>query len=1058
MIPFLIETVAFIVTVVVAVLFARGAVEGTLAQAALRTGPALRTAAEVWQQTDRAILAYSLGAAALLVGRFVSLRRRGHHVAAPFLLPAVFVAIAVGFLVQLGFGDPLRATAWPGPGFGQGVLYGGILGGLILALPWDPARVSWRFRNVLLLGMVGVFLALWLFGTGPKGSGTRINLGPIQPIEAIKVAFVAYLAVYLGRRASKLRFQRERAGFFRIPRPRLLLPALLVMVATFLCLFLVKDLGPTLILSLVFLILFYVVTRSPGWVVLALGVTSSLMALLAFFPELSASDTLTTRLHMWTNPWLNGLPNGDQTAAARWAIAAGGLWGQGLGRGLIAALPAGHTDLVLAHLAEELGLVGVTGYLAAMVILGLQALWVAARNRTPERSLLAAGLSVLLLAQWVVIAAGTLGAVPLTGVVVPFLSYGKSSMAAFIGVAALVLKLAEDGEPRETTEELVELRFALRNLAFLTMAAITVAGLGFLGQGVLYRDAISLHGAVTTLGDGTLVHRHDPRIVALARAIPRGEILDRNGLVLAGNQDGERVNPLGDALGTLLGPARGDVLRPTWSLERLYETRLRGYPDNPDGPAAWMARGKGKEEALFVVGTRGEMPQDRERAQALAEARDLDPATVRLLPLPSPDLSVFLPMLQDVERRDPLLQAMAADMESRSVRLTLDANLQAATADVLKKAAARGRAAAAVVLDVDTGQVLARAQAPDFDPSSDAWREKVLQGDKKFLGVYGPWADKTGLRGVLQSGSVFKLVTSLAAVRAGLETQGQNCAITGKRRFSCKLRDEKGPLFTLPTWKEPIHDFHRDPNHGDIEIVKALEVSCNVFFGQLGLELGPEPFKSLVADGLELGWTTSLDPGEPGSRKLASTAFGQGAAAMSVSQAARMVAVVGSGGVYRRCPSTMELGAPCTEKVLVQDSGSLGVILAGMKQAVDAGTARRLTRLEGVRVYGKTGTADSMGIVDEAPYGIRPRSTRENPHSWFVALAERGDLEPCDPSGRGRLAVAVVVPRGGAGATVAGPTALEIIGAANTLHLFDAPGTPEPTPDPGAGAAPAGVP
>ena len=132
----------------------------------------------------------------------------------------------------------------------------------------------------------------------------------------------------------------------------------------------------------------------------------------------------------------------------------------------------------------------------------------------------------------------------------------------------------------------------------------------------------------------------------------------------------------------------------------------------------------------------------------------------------------------------------------------------------------------------------------------------------------------------------------------------------------------------------------------------------------------------------------------------------------------------------------MEQGAACEQTALVEDPHDLGVILAGMRKVVDAGTARRLGKLEGVRVYGKTGTADAIGLAEEVPYGIRAGSKRERPHSWFVALAEPGTAEPCEVDTAGRLAVAVVVPRGGSGVGAAGSAALEIIGAANTLGWF----------------------
>ena len=176
------------------------------------------------------------------------------------------------------------------------------------------------------------------------------------------------------------------------------------------------------------------------------------------------------------------------------------------------------------------------------------------------------------------------------------------------------------------------------------------------------------------------------------------------------------------------------------------------------------------------------------------------------------------------------------------------------------------------------------------------------------------------------------LRVALAAVRQG----------RAGAAFDCVERDAQGPLFTRPGWPRPIHDHSRDRNHGRVELVEALAVSCNVYFGQLGLLLGPEPFASLREAGAEVGYGATLDPGAAGSRQLASTAFGQGALAMSVSQAARLVAALGAGGRYRRCSPAMELDAPCEEVALVADPGALAPILAGMRQVMITGTGRSL--------------------------------------------------------------------------------------------------------------------
>jgi cell division protein FtsI/penicillin-binding protein 2 len=496
--------------------------------------------------------------------------------------------------------------------------------------------------------------------------------------------------------------------------------------------------------------------------------------------------------------------------------------------------------------------------------------------------------------------------------------------------------------------------------------------------------------------------------MVLAAEVRRGPLYDRNGEPIAVSDEGTRSRryPLKDALGTLLGTHPSRVLLPPWALERLLDAQLRGYPERTDGPTVRQV---------------GAGPRDAK--------------------LPWPDLRSFVPLLSlDDTERGEALKALNAAIESRSVRLSLDARLQSEVSlllqGVLKQG--RGRAAAAAVVDVETGQVLVRAQAPDLDPNERRWQDRLRAREPpfvaRFTGAYGEWPDKTGLQGLYQSGSVGKVFTALAAARKGTEmTPGEGCAARGELDFECAQKDDDGPYFTRPGWPKPIHDHSNDPMHGRIEVAEALAQSCNVFFGQLGLALGPEPFVALSQAGAEVGYGgAALEPGPPGSRLLASTAFGQGAMVMNVVQAARLVAAVGSGGRYVRCPATMELSAPCQAHTLVEDSSVLRPILAGMRGTMTHGTGRGLAAPAGVRVYGKTGTADARGFAGEEPFGIR-RKQIAPPHSWFVALAELTTTRECEPTAAGRIAIAVVVPRGGGGATTAGPVAMDILQAAQRL-------------------------
>jgi cell division protein FtsI/penicillin-binding protein 2/cell division protein FtsW (lipid II flippase) len=823
-----------------------------------------------------------------------------------------------------------------------------------------------------------IFGALAVAGSGPGDSGTRINLGPIQPIEAVKLLAVVFLAAFLGRRAAKLRWHRRRVLGLRWPRLELLAPALVGLVVIVAALFVVNDLGPVLVLACVFLGMFYVVTRASGWVAAATAFLFVFLAAVHTWPGIVDTGRVATRIRIWKDPWGNGSSHGHQIGEGLWAIAAGGATGQGLGQANVPLPPAGKTDLALAPFMEQLGWLALVVYLALFGTIVVYGFRVAAQGRTSIRVLLATGTALLLLVQWAVIHAGTFGLLPLTGIVVPYLSTGRSSMVAFVALAALLVRLALDGRARETTSELTELQTASRWCGVFAIALLVVGALTALVPSVIASRATGGRGIRVTLADGTRITRANPRLAAIAMHIRRGTIEDRNGepLALSASAGAPRTYPLGRAMGTLLGPEPSRILRPPWALERIHDRRLRGAD-------------------LTAYASVLELP----RGERAARIRQLD-----------------------------------EEVASRSVRITIDARLQREVAAILADAV-KGRrpAAAAVVVDVDTGHVLARAQVPDLDPADASWQDVLLAGGaarQRFVGAYGPWPDRTGTQGMFQAGSIAKLFTSVAAARRGLTVEGEGCRVRAAPRFACRERDADGPLFTQRGWPKPIHDHPDDPAHGTIDLVEALAVSCNVYFAQLGLSIGAEPLVDLRNAGVDIGYAgASFEPGAAGSRRLASSSFGQGAMVMSPMQAVHLVAAIAAGGTYRRCPPSMELSARCAEARIVEDPRALAPIVAGMRAVMTSGTGKRLTEPAGLRVYGKTGTADAGGFVGEEPFGFAPGAAAP-PHAWFVAFAEASTEPECGLDVRGRIAVAVVVPRGGSGASAAGPLAMKILAAA----------------------------
>lgn len=1048
MIFYLLEALAVVVIVLLTVFgFLDGAIEQSLARAAASTDGAIGQAQTIRAAATRSAWLYGIGIGIMLGCRLLAVRDTPRNINAHFAIPAAALLTGFGLALHWGYADHAGAQSrfLYAPSFAEGIFWGSLIAGLVMAAPWDPGTWADRGRAILGIGAVLALVALLLFGEAPGGTDVKIRLFGFQPIEGVKLAFVAFLAASLGRRASQLRYQRLGRGWFQVPRPKLLLQAVLLLLALFGGLVVVRDLGPTLILALVFLAFYFVVTRSWIEVLIAALVVPVMIIYLVKQPPAFLPENVIARLEMWLDPWLNGFPGGDQLAASLWSIAAGGFSGQGWGEAEIRHLPTGHTDLILAHLLEVKGFFGLMIYIAALMALTLTAFWVAVHNRTPERMLLAFGLGGLLFAQWIVIYAGTVGLLPLTGVVVPLLSYGKTSMVTFLVVVALIVRLSVNGHPRAERDEL----FQLRRGFFWVMVPVAVVVCGALVAGanltIFQRSEISARGVLAMGSDETVFLRYNPRLRAIANRIRRGEILDRNGVVIAGTRtDRSRVYPLGTALGTLLGPVRPGITPPGWAVEGLLDSKLRGLAPPQGQLAVWIEKStEARDRILFPVESGLYTESDHDLARQLQR-----PGTQLLFtPLRQLDFQPLLPIAQlNGEERKAAIEQLVNDLPARTVQLTIDARLQDAASRVLRGVVTprngRGelrhvQAGAVVVLDVDTGQVLARAQWPDYDPGNPSdWLPKLRSGDAKFQGSYGAWRDKTGIGGLYQSGSIFKLVTAMAWIRQGAGHEGASCDARGTAHFDCVERNEGRPSFSLPEWSRPIHDSH-DFNDGDVELAEGLEVSCNVFFAQVGLQLGPEPFQSLVADGLEVDNKRTISPGDWGTRLLGSTAFGQGVARMHAMEAARMVATV-SGGIYRKCPPTMLLNALCEERTLIAPPSALEPILSGMKRVIDRGTAKRFRRIEGVRVYAKTGSATDPGREDEVPYDLTRGEENYPEHSWLVALAESTSAASCEPTSPGRLAIAAVVPRGGEGGESALDVVQGVLEAANDLGYFNA--------------------
>ncbi|MBN1584012.1 MAG: FtsW/RodA/SpoVE family cell cycle protein [Anaerolineae bacterium] len=316
---------------------------------------------------------------------------------------------------------------------------------VLLLIACLPYRWYWlsRYRYLWLFGGLGFLLLTILWGVNPLGSGDRLwlSIGKLlyfQPSEFLKVLLVVFLASYLAEKRELLVLTRTRVGRLRLPPLPYLVPMLLMWGFSLLLLVWQQDLGAAMLFFSTFLSMLYVATGRKLWVFVGL-VLLALAALAGYI----LFDRVQLRGDIWLDPWSDPRGNAYQIVQSLLAFASGGLFGTGVGLGHPTPyIPVVHTDFVFAAIGEEWGMLGATGAILALLILVVRGLRAAIRASTSFVSLLAVGLSATLGWQSLIILGGTLKLIPLTGITLPFVSYGGSSMLVSCAMVGLLLRVS----------------------------------------------------------------------------------------------------------------------------------------------------------------------------------------------------------------------------------------------------------------------------------------------------------------------------------------------------------------------------------------------------------------------------------------------------------------------------------------------------------------------------------------------------------------------------------------------------------------------------------------
>jgi peptidoglycan glycosyltransferase len=505
---------------------------------------------------------------------------------------------------------------------------------------------------------------------------------------------------------------------------------------------------------------------------------------------------------------------------------------------------------------------------------------------------------------------------------------------------------------------------------------------------VVHADDIAAAPALTEQADGGYRFEYNPRLLSAARTLTRGSIYDRSGLPLATSRpdeiaaasvsyanaggvapeecpaEGSRCYPLGAFAFHLVGDANHQTnwgARNSSYIERDSDGQLKGYDDHA--------------QAIEVV-----EPRHGRRVQAVRR-----------------DLRALLPLVRDRYHTGSTAVA-AINTRERDVRTTIDARLQVRVAAALRDGvtSARFHRGAAVVLDASTGELLAAASYPW--PSSDLSQRHSAAADEDDDGA---WLDRARY-GLYPPGSTFKLLVAAAALRSGADRDRFVCQRLPDGRVGNYVRGASRPVRDDPMDTVP---------HGDVDLERGLIVSCNAYFAQLALAVGPRAVLE-AASLFQISVARSATP-DALRPTLAQVGYGQGEALVTPLKLARVSAAIAAGGAIVPVRWLAGDAADAAVPARLLSAHDADRLARAMRSVVTTGTGRSL-RTNPVAIAGKTGTAEVSGAAA---------------HAWFTGFAPYGG------SGR-RIAFAVIVEHAGYGGRAAAPIAGAIASAARELGLI----------------------
>jgi peptidoglycan glycosyltransferase len=452
----------------------------------------------------------------------------GAHIAVRFLAPAADPVLLPLTALLAGIGVAYVTRIDPVAGAQQVIwLFVGVAAmvGTLIAVP-SLERIARYKYTIMLVGLTLLVLPSLL---GVEINGARLWLRvagmSFQPGEVAKVLIVLFLAAYLAENREVLSVSTRKVLGIGVPALRHLGPLLFMWAVSLFVLVSQKDLGSSLLFFGIFLVMIYVATGRISYVV-----TGLLLFATGAAAAYSTFSHVQTRVDIWLDPFADVAGRGYQLVQSIFALAAGQVTGVGVGRGLPGRIPFVETDFIFAAIGEELGLLGGAALIIAYLLFCMRGLATAARARSDMAAFTAAGLVAALGLQTFVIIGGVTRLIPLTGITLPFVSYGGSSILANFMVLGLLLRAGDAATGRES--EIISLSGAsavLGRVALsrrLTHSATAIAIM-------LVALVVNLTSIQVVQARALNNHPANTRGLAEEMRSPRGSIVAADGVVLA---------------------------------------------------------------------------------------------------------------------------------------------------------------------------------------------------------------------------------------------------------------------------------------------------------------------------------------------------------------------------------------------------------------------------------------------------------------------------------------------------------------------------------------------